>query len=133
MFASLSLLAISLVMIGCGSKYSDAIQINEEYIDLMDTYISGLDKADSAKDAAKVINKFADGLEKIWPEMQKLSEKYPELKDTANPPEELEDTQKRAEAAGQKMAGAMMKMMPYMQDPEVRKAQERLGAIMMKQ
>ena len=33
-------------------------------------------------------------------------------------------------AMGQKMGGAFMKVMPYMMDPEVKKAQERIGSIM---
>jgi len=78
------------------------------------------------------MNRFADGMEDLWPKMQILSEKYPELKDKSSPPEELKETQKRAEEMGQKMAGSMMKLMPYMIDPEVQKAQKRLGAIMMK-
>ena len=48
----------------------------------------------------------------------------------ANIPEELKESQKKAEALGQKMAGSMMKIMPYMNDPEVQKAQERMGAAM---
>ena len=126
----LSLLTISFLIIGCGGKYSDAKKMNEEFIALVEDYIAGLDKADNAKGAAKAINRFADGMEDLWPRMQKLSEKYPELKDKSNPPEELKESQKRAEAMSQKMAGAMIKLMAYFKDPEVQKAQKRLGAIM---
>jgi len=113
----LSLLTISFLIIGCGGKYSDAKKMNEEFIALVEDYIADLDKADNAKGAAKAINRFADGMEDLWPRMQKLSEKYPELKDKSNPPEE-------------KMAGAMIKLMAYIKDPEVQKAQKRLGAVM---
>ena len=90
-----------------------------------------LDKSGNAKDVAKAINHFADKMEAIMPRMKKLAEKYPELKDTSNVPEELRDSQKKAEAAGRKIAGSMMKIMPYMADPEVQKAQERMNAAMM--
>ena len=126
------LLTLSFIIIGCGSKYSDAEKMNEEYIALVESYIADLDKADNAKGAAKAINRFTDGLEDLWPKMQKLTEKYPELKDKSNPPEELKDTQKRAEEMGQKMVGSMMKLMPYMTDPEVQKAQKRMGEVMVK-
>ncbi|MBW1670886.1 MAG: hypothetical protein JRJ43_07330 [Deltaproteobacteria bacterium] len=126
----LSLLTISFLIIGCGGKYSDAKKMNEEFIALVEDYIADLDKADNAKGAAKAINRFADGMEDLWPRMQKLSEKYPELKDKSNPPEELKESQKRAEAMSQKMAGAMIKLMAYIKDPEVQKAQKRLGAVM---
>jgi len=62
--------------------------------------------------------------------MKKLNEKYPELKDQKNPPKELAESQKQAEATGMKMAATFMKIMPYMNDPAVRKAQERQGRIM---
>jgi hypothetical protein len=117
---------------GCEGKYADAKKINQEYIDLLEAYITGLDKADNANAAAKAINNFADGLEDLWPRMQKLSEKYPELKDSSNTPEELKESQKKADEMGLKMASSMMKVMPFMADPKVQKAQERLGSIMMK-
>jgi len=124
-------LFVSLLVVGCGSKYSDVKKVNEEYVSLMEVYMGDLEKADSAKDVAKAMNRFADKMESLWPKMEKLAEKYPELKDSANPPEELKETQQKAEELGQKMVGAMMKLIPYMADPEVRKAQERMGQNMM--
>jgi len=129
----LSLFTLSFLITGCGGKYSDINKMNEEYIALMENYIADLDKADNAQDAAKAMNRFAEGMENLWPRMQKLSKKYPELKDNnSTPPEELKETQERAEAVGQKMVGAMMKTMPYVMDPEVRKAQQRIAMAMMK-
>jgi len=97
---------------------------------ITEAYVADLEKAGDAKDVAKAMNRYADALEAHWPKMKKLAEKYPELKDTENVPKELEASQKAAEAVGQKMAGTFMKIMPYMKDPEVRKAQERMGKIM---
>ena len=129
----LSLFTMSFLIIGCGGKYSDVNKMNEEYIALMENYIADLDKADNANDAAKAMNRFADGMENLWPRMQKLSEKYPELKDNkSNPPEELKETQERTEQVGRKMVGSMMKTMPYVMDPEVQKAQQRIAMSMMK-
>ena len=125
----ISFLTMSFLIIGCGEKYSDAKKLNEELLDSMEEYIADLEKVDNAKAAAKAINRFADRMEDLWPRMQMLSEKYPELKDQSNPPEELKECQKRADELGKKMAGGMMKLMAYMNDPEVQKAQERLGAI----
>lgn len=127
-----SLLTMSFLLIGCSDKYSDMEKVSEEYIALMEGYIADLDKIGNAKDAVKAMNKFTDGMEDLLPRMQKLSEKYPELKDTSNPPEELKETQERAGEIGLKMAGSMMKLMPYMMDPEVQKAQNRLSTIMAK-
>ncbi len=128
----IGLISMSLMVIGCGGKYSDVKKINEKYIDLVKDYIADLEGADNAKNVAKAINRFADGVEDIWPKMQKLAKKYPELKNKSNPPEELKETQKRAEKMGMKMGSSMMKIMPYMGDAEVQKAQKRLATIMMK-
>ena len=130
---SLSFLTMPLIMSGCGEKYSDAKKINEEFVSIMEDYVSDLEKADDAKTVAKAINRFADGMEDLLPQMQKLSEKYPELKDKSNPPEELKESQQKAEEMSKKMAGSMMKMMTYMMDPEVQEAQKRLGSVMTKQ
>jgi hypothetical protein len=123
-------LTVSFLIIGCGGKYSDAEKLNMEFVELMEEYIADLDKADNAKDVAKAMNNYADGMEDLWPKMQKVAEKYPELKDKSNPPEELKESQQKANEVSQKMAGSMMKTMQYMRDPEVRKAQQRLGKIM---
>jgi hypothetical protein len=76
------------------------------------------------------MNRYSDELEELWPRMKKLSEKYPELKDESNPPEELKASQAQAKEVGMKMGQTFMKAMPYMSDPEVRKAQERMARIM---
>ncbi|MBT3192264.1 MAG: hypothetical protein HN341_06885 [Verrucomicrobia bacterium] len=116
---------------GCAGKYGDVKKTNAEFADLTQAYVADLEKAESARDAAKAMNRYADKLEDFWPEMMKLSEKYPELKDQNSIPEELKESNAESEAAARKMAGSFMKIMPYMSDPEVRKAQERLGKIMM--
>ena len=127
-------LAVLLLIAGCtGSKYADAKKVNKEYMALVQGYIEDLDKTENAQDAAKAINRFADGMKALWPKMKALSEKYPELKDQNNIPEELKEMQAEAAEVGKKMGSSMMKLMPYMQDPEVQKAQKRLQETMMKQ
>ena len=125
-------LAVSFLIAGCGGKYADAKKVNQEYMDLVQGYVDDLDKTESAKDAAKAINRFADDMEDLWPKMKALSEKYPELKDRNNVPEELKEMQAEAAEVGKKMGSSMMKLMPYMNDPDVQKAQKRLQELMMK-
>ncbi len=115
---------------GCGSgKYADVEQASNQWVSAMEGFTAALDKAAGAPDVAKAINQFADKMEKLAPTMQKLSDKYPELKNNQNPPEPLKKVQTRMEEAGKKMMGAMMKAAPYMNDPEVQKAQQRLEAL----
>ena len=132
LFLLLCVLAVSFLFAGCGGKYSDAKKVNEEYVTLIQRYVDDLDKVANAKDAAKAIDRFVDGMKTLWPKMKALAEKYPELKDRNNPPEELKEIQAKAQEMGKKMGGAMMKLMPYMKDPEVQKAQKRLQEIMTK-
>jgi hypothetical protein len=130
----LCVLAVFFLIAGCGGgKYADAKKVNKEYMGLVQRYIDDLDKTENAQDAAKAINRFADGMQDLWPKMKALSEKYPELRDPKNIPEELKEMQTEAAEVGKKMGGSMMKLMPYMQDPEVQKAQKRLQENMMKQ
>ena len=126
-------LAVLFLITGCAGKYADVKKVNQEYMGLVQGYVDDLDKTENAQDAAKAINHFADGMEDLWPKMKALSEKYPELKDRNNVPEELKEMQAEAAEVGKKMGSSMMKLMPYMQDPEVQKAQKRLQEVMMKQ
>ncbi len=129
----LFVLVVSFLVPGCGGKYADAKKVNNEYMEVVQRYVDDLDKAEEAKDVAKAINRFVDGMESLWPKMKALSEKYPELKDRNNPPEEMKEMQVQAQEMGKKMGKSMMKLMPYMSDPDVQKAQKRLQEVMTKQ
>ena len=133
LFPLICLIGLFFLLNGCGGgKYADAIKLNQEYISYMKTYIADIDNANNAKEVAKAINQFADNMEKLQPQMKKVSEKYPELKDKNNQPEELKPSQKEAEAVGQEFVGTFKKIMTFMDNPEVKKAQERLSAAMSK-
>jgi len=114
---------------GGGGKYADVEKASDQWVSAMEEYTAALDKAASAQDVAKATNQFADKMEKLTPAMEKLTEKYPELKDPQNPPEALKEVLARMEEAGKKMMGSMMKIAPYMNDPEVQKAQKRLESL----
>ncbi len=128
----LECLLVSMLLIsGCGQhKYSDAKQANEQYINLAETYVADLDKAGDAKDVARAMNQFANGMEKLLPKMKKIAEKYPELKDKNATPPELKDLDSRSQTVATKMGSAMMKIMPYMDDPEVQKARKHFEEVM---
>ncbi len=127
----LSFIVVSLLIFGCGGRYSDVKEVNEEYISLIDDYIADIDKAENAGDAAEAINKFADGMEKLWPKMLSLGEKYPELKDESKLPDDIRKLNRKVEETSKKMGAAMVKLIPYMMNGDVIKAQKRLGALML--
>lgn len=127
------LVAIVVVLVACGGgKYSDLIEVGNQFADATEKYINAMDKADDASSVASATDAYADKIEKLAPQMRKMAEKYPELKDRSKVPEELKESRQRDDALGKKMAGAMMKsMMTYMKDPQARKAQQRLQKAMM--
>jgi hypothetical protein len=127
----LVLIGFIVVLVGCGSKYSDLVKVDTEYLNATDEYVTGMGKASSAKEMAKVINRYADKMEKLAPRLKEIRKKYPELKNNKTVPEELKPIVKKAEALQQKMAAGYLNMKKYMMDPDVQAAQQRLQTAMM--
>jgi hypothetical protein len=127
--AVVGLLAVTFTLTGCADKYADVKKSQSEFVKITNAYVADLDKVSSAKGAAKAMNNYADQLEKLMPKMKQLSEKYPEIKDS-KVPSELMEMEKETEAAAFKMAGSFMKLMPYMNDPKVMEAQQRMASVM---
>ncbi len=115
---------------GCGGNYSDVIEVNEEFVEILEDYSDNLAKADNAKDVASAINDVAEKMEKLAPKMKKLSEKYPDLKTDKDLPEKLLQSEKDMERVGEKLAGSFMTLAKYIGDSEVMAAQMRLGKAM---
>lgn len=128
----LYLMFLLAMLSGCSTEksYLDVIRLNQAYIKLINTYIGDLEKADDAESVAEAMNRFADRLEPLWKDMEKMTEKYPELKEMETPPEPLRESFEQAEEMGRKMSGTIVKIMPYIEDLEVRKAHQRLMSIM---
>lgn len=127
---SCCLIISALWLSGCGAKYEDARQANEQYVLILERYVTEMQESENAQDVAAAMNRFSDGMEKLWPTMKQITEKYPELRKKSTMPEELQELEKRAEMVSAKMGNAMMKIMPYMSDPDVLKAQQRFEAVM---
>lgn len=124
------LCAVFVLTVGCGEKYGDAIDVREDFINLMSRYIDDIDKADNAKAVASAMNNYADGVAKLAPRIREINKKYPELKDPDNQPEEFQKATKAQEEVMARFGSTFMKTMPYMNDPEVRQAQQRITLAM---
>lgn len=114
----------------CGGQYDDVVEVNQEFVKILEKYSENLEKADNAKDVAAAINDVAEGLEKLAPKMQKLKEKYPDLETNKDLPEKLVQSEKDMERVGQKLAGSFMKLAKYIGDSEVMAAQMRMTKAM---
>ncbi len=122
------------ILTACGGKadYAEVIEVNEQYILLLESYVSQLDQAGDATAVADAMHELADGLEEIMPKMKELMGKYPELKNADQQPERVREMTEKAAEVAQQFLGSMSKVMPYMQDPEVQEAQARIGAVWQK-
>ena len=110
----------------CGGKYSDAVEVQEDFIALAGDFVDAMDSADSSDKVAAAMNNYADGLEDLMPRLREISEKYPELKNPDQVPEKLAQTAEEHQAVMQKVGSSFMKAMPYMGNPDVQQAQERI-------
>lgn len=124
------MMAVGLVW-GCGQdKYADVVEVNDQFITVTQDYVDGLNKAQSGKDVAKVMNKYADEFKKLAPKMNDLNTKYPDLAKMKDLPEKIKISQEKAGQMGAAFASSFMKSIQYMGDPEVVAAQERMAGIM---
>ncbi len=117
--------------IACGGgKYADAKKVIAKSNKALEGFLGKIDKADNAKTVAAALTGFANEMEKIAPEMKKLEEKYPEFKGSQGPPAELGEEGKKMMELWGKFGTVMMKIQQYADDPEVKKAQEKLQNLM---
>jgi len=111
------------------ADYSDAVKVNEQFVAAMEQYVQDLSSADSGTTVAAAFNSYTDTMEKLVPQLKAMKEKYPELS-SGEVPEVMKPLADRAEQLGGKMAGAMMKIVPFMGDPSVQAAQQRMAQVM---
>ncbi len=132
-FLILCLISSMIIINGCGGgKYSDAKKVTNEYADAMDDFVTAINKSNNASEVAKAMDSFTDKMAKIAPKLKEIEKKYPELQNMSTPPKELEESKKRMEEVSQKYTSSMMKLVQYVNDPQVQKAQERMSQVMQK-
>ncbi len=114
----------------CGGKYDDAVQVNEDFIEIMEEYGTDIENAKNAEEIIVAMDKFAEGVDKLAPRMKAIKEKYPDLGTKQDLPEELKASQKEMAKVGTKMTRSFMKIAEYMTNPDVLAAQMRIGQVM---
>ena len=98
---------------GGGGKYSDLLPLVKKFNQETETFISSMEKADSAQKVAAALTDFNKAMAELRPKMEKIQEKYPELNDMSEPPEELGEEGKKMAEMMMKMGTVMMKDSPY--------------------
>jgi hypothetical protein len=129
--ALFALMFAVMLLVSCKKSNSPEAVFND-YFAAMDAYLGGMEKAGSADDVVKVIDKFSTDMQAIAPRLKALGEKYPELKGMKGDklPPELKQFEKKFEEMAPKMMGVIGKMMQYMNDPKVTEANQRLQKAM---
>ena len=123
-------IAVGAIACGGGGKYGEAKKVIAKSNVVLAKKKKKMDSVDNAKDAASAMNNFTDAMEKIVPQMRELEKTYPELGGGQSVPEELGEEGKKMMELWGKFGSVMMKIQQYADDPEVKKAQERLQTIM---
>ena len=129
-FLLIVLTTLSLTSFALAADYSDAVKVNEEFIAAMESYIQKLENAQNGTSVAAAFNDYADTIEKLAPEMKAIAAKYPELRNSEEIPAALQPLTEKAEQLAGRMAGSMMKVFPYLSDPAVQEAQNRMAEAM---
>ena len=125
------LLACLILLNGCGGKYDDLINASEEFRKAVDTFITDVENASSSKEVARALNSYVDECENVIPTLRKQFEKTPELKNLTleTAPDEVIDHAWSVKETLDRMENsrmAQMNMDRYENDPDVRKAFERM-------
>lgn len=133
MFAVMALVVlISLIGCGGGQEIKEAVEINNEFVGAMESYIKDIDKAGDAGDVADAIEAYAQKVEELAPQMKAIAAKHPEWKEMDKVPEELKSIQQKATQIASQIPSTFMKTMQYMNDAQVRDAHKRLQESMAK-
>lgn len=111
-------------------KYEEANEVYEQYIPALEKYLAAVDTSENPKSLAIAINAFADSVEVLAPKMKNLAEKYPDMAKEPSIPADYAEIAKKSEGLGQKFAQSFARIAPFMDDPEVEKANERLAEAM---
>ena len=125
----LQLLVFSFVC-RAGNKYEEARDVYEDYVPVIEKYLDTVEKTQNPKELARAINVFTDSMEGLVPKIRNLTEKYPELVNEESIPPEYADLVENANVLGGRFAMSFARIAPFLADPEVEKANERLMVVM---
>jgi len=130
---SLLVVGLFLLAYACGGGGDDPKSVINDYFEVMEGFINGLEKAGSADDVAAAMEKFTAKMKELKPRMMALEEKYPELKKMSTEgkmPEEFKEFEGRMKELMPKMMGLFGKIAQYATDPKVVAAQKKFEEIM---
>lgn len=121
------LAAIAAMGMACsgGGKYADAKKAMREQAVEMERFAARIEKADTGKEAAGILNDYIDRMESMMTHSKALMEKY-KGEDLQSVPE-LKEEVARLQSLGMRFGRSFMKIgTTFRDDPEVQAALERM-------
>ena len=113
-------------------KYDQAKKVMNKQAEISTEYVNALERADNAKDVANAINTYANEMEKLIPDINKMMKDLPEVLNHETVPQEVAEESAQLTEAGEKIQAASKKLFQYITDPDVQKALERMSVVMQK-
>ena len=131
LFSVLTIISLFLILSACGGVDTPKSVMND-YFNVLEDYLNGMEKADSADDIVGVIETFSNKMKALSPRMKTIMEKHPELKGMKGGklPEEYKELNDRMQKMMPRMMGIFGKMMKYGNDPKVKEAQKKFQEAM---
>ncbi|MBN1498868.1 MAG: hypothetical protein JW982_01820 [Spirochaetes bacterium] len=138
------LLTVTAVSSAADAVPAEVKAVTDKILKATADYSTAVAKAKKAKDVAAAINRYADEMEKLAPQIKALDEKYSYLSDQSEESEDESDAEMnetieeyeqfqeemQSRFSGDEYMQSMMKIQQYYSDPEVQKALLRLNNIM---
>jgi DNA repair ATPase RecN len=121
---SVMVLGLLLLAYGCGGGDSPKAVV-EKMLNISENFAADMDKAGSADEVVKAIEKFSDDIKDIEADLKKIKEKYPNLS-KGEMPEEFKEFEERFKKFGANMIGLGAKLGQYMRDENVMKAMKKM-------
>ncbi len=116
----------SFAVIACSNDgTSEAKSLMQQQVTVIETYVEGLEKAQSADDMVQTVDRYSADMKKLIPRLKAFHDKYPDY-DKDGIPKALEAELQRVEKASDRLPAAMMNSMQYMTDPKVQEAMQRM-------
>lgn len=133
------LLSVSAVF-AKGGMPADVKRVTDRLAKITGEYYKSLGKVKSAKELARVIDRYSSELEKLAPQIKSLESKYgnADAGDDSSSEEGMDDSSDfgavqdewAKQFAGSEMSDSMVKIQKYFADPAVQKSMEKLNRVL---
>ncbi len=125
--AEIYILISAFFLFSCGgNEYDDAKEVFTRQIKVMNNYIEGVEKAETAEELITTMREFAQNIRIVTPDLKKILKKYPELNNIDAPTKKIKTVIKEVVSLRTKMQTASKKINLFIGNPDVKQAMNEL-------